>query len=700
MEKVEYIVFTHFVINTVFPVDCLWNYNLFENCHLTFIYWRNNVELNNIHKAFPYFHGILQSNPYSPIILNEFYTSEGKYNFLGYDNSPLGTHASSRGTPVTFLHLQAATFKKKLASYDIYVYMQAAAVRHTNAAYLFQHNDKPESRINYRMYPNPNYIGTAVLILFNFNLPQHMFVPCIVCGPLPEKLLSNTSDFTLLKLRSLWFALNNNFHRKILTTTRPVQGHQCDAREVKVTSLMFFDRCRIIIVAKALNFSVVHRKSGVVKGEVFYISHGDTLEYRVNSGQVREIAHDHFEFVFVTPFPTAYDGLSVFLSPFDYDVWTVLLTFCVIITLVITISRQDKDKIRFAELIWDFINATCILLRQGGGNTFTIFYNKKWVAVPILIVWFLGGCYIIMDNLYTGSIFSFMSAILPPKFPSTLLDLVDSEFPIITGDYVTLYDKTVKRVTPHLKSRLIPLYINLFRHMPHISRMFQQLNDKLVFMSIYKNSGSFKTFLSKIEQSEKLNYLNGSIETRKTFVVMDKAEYLGYLHKFITWNGSRLIIGGKEATPFNAIKVLATQTNYVLPIFMKRMRTLSSFGLEDRWNKLGKLYSPLRFQYKMNTLTYKKYFAMALSNGRGPVTFHESDPVSLKSVKEMFVLCVLCVGVAILNVGVECRYSILFYLRKMYRRVTRILVSVRTKIGVVIRKTCELFSQLFPYMGC
>lgn len=182
---------------------------------------------------------------------------------------------------------------------------------------------------------------------------------------------------------------------------------------------------------------MVHSNRGSVMGEVFYVAPGDTLEYRLNSGQVREIEHDYFEFLFVTPFPTGYNGLPVFLHAFDYEVWLCLLSFCVAITLIITLSSQDKDKIKFGELVWGFINVTCILLRQGNGNTFAIFSDKKWVAVPILIVWFLGGRYTIMDNLYTGSIFSLISAILPPKFPSTLRDLVDSEFPIITGDYVT-----------------------------------------------------------------------------------------------------------------------------------------------------------------------------------------------------------------------------------------------------------------------
>lgn len=70
--------------------------------------------------------------------------------------------------------------------------------------------------------------------------------------------------------------------------------------------------------------------------------------------------------------------------------------------------------------------------------------------------------------------------------------------------------------------------------------MFKQLDDKLVIMNIYQNAGSIKTFLRNIEQSEKLTYLNGSIETRKKFVVMDKAERLGFLRKFLTWSGSRL----------------------------------------------------------------------------------------------------------------------------------------------------------------
>lgn len=90
-------------------------------------------------------------------------------------------------------------------------------------------------------------MGTAVLVLFNFNLLDHVFVPCIVCSSAPKKL---ESDFSLLKIKSLWFALNNNFHRKILIISRAVRGHQCNEREVNVANLMYFDKCKIIKLLK------------------------------------------------------------------------------------------------------------------------------------------------------------------------------------------------------------------------------------------------------------------------------------------------------------------------------------------------------------------------------------------------------------------------------------------------------------------
>lgn len=89
---------------------------------------------------------------------------------------------------------------------------------------------------------------------------------------------------------------------------------------------------------------------------------------------------------------------------------------------------MGNDSRNLAEILKNIclagINTTAILLGQVNVDNLKIF-NQRAFGVPILLVWLLCGRYIIMDNLYTGSIFSYMSALKSPRYPETLKELVD-----------------------------------------------------------------------------------------------------------------------------------------------------------------------------------------------------------------------------------------------------------------------------------
>ncbi|OXA54929.1 hypothetical protein Fcan01_11868 [Folsomia candida] len=113
-------------------------------------------------------------------------------------------------------------------------------------------------------------------------------------------------------------------------------------------------------------------------------------------------------------------------------------------------------------MVQDFLNVTSILFGQVSGSTLKMFGNKKWFAKIMLTVWFLGGGYTIIDNLYTGSIFSFMTAKQAPKVPSTFKMLLkDSEIRIITMASFH-FAESANQSFSTLRSLLIPAYLELF----------------------------------------------------------------------------------------------------------------------------------------------------------------------------------------------------------------------------------------------
>lgn len=355
------------------------------------------------------------------------------------------------------------------------------------------------------------------------------------------------------------------------------------------------------------------------------------------------VTYNIIKYVYVSPLPTAVEGLTSFLSPFSYTVWLSLIGFCITITLIVRfVGHSAERKLSITKLVeyfvHDFLNLSLLLFGQINGDSFKMFYRKLWVAVPILIVWLLGGGFIIMNNLYMGSIFSYLSAILSPIFPLTWKSLVDSEIPIATTTKYNIFD-SANLDESIVKSLLIPEYKRLFRNNPSLMLKFDQLYKKLIFFGDDLSSRQFLKFLRNTEASRIIRNTNESLDTSKTFAIMDFAKYLKVYSNFLQWSGSRLVSIGNEATPFTQIGIGAGSKNFISPIFQSRVGRLTSFGLMDRWNRLDDLYTSINTWYTLDGTISPKYFAKAMSNGKEPVTFHESDPVPLKSLLGALLVC-------------------------------------------------------------
>ncbi|OXA45877.1 hypothetical protein Fcan01_19227 [Folsomia candida] len=273
---------------------------------------------------------------------------------------------------------------------------------------------------------------------------------------------------------------------------------------------------------------------------------------------------------------------------------------------------EDIKRRKCVQLIIGFLNVTSILLGQVNGDRFDMFHNKKWVAVPILTVWYLGGRYITMDNLYVGSIYSFLSAVKPPIVPGRLDTIVNSDIPIVTLTYFT---------------------------------------------------SSYYSKQRNVEQSKFPPFLNSSLglDPSKPWAILDEEKTLKEFTSFVKWGGIRKSISATDAsTPLTNSKIglsLGRKT-FLFPIFQKGFGQLSSSGLILRWYKLSELYCPLELVYQMNDKNYKRYLLNAISGAREQVTFHESDPVSMKSVKEIYALCGMCLIFGIVSIIVECAHSV------------------------------------------
>lgn len=447
------------------PTRALWNTkNLFQNCHIVLVTFEITFNPPNL----PYVYNIHHSNPFTPIVLNQFGFNETHQWILGLDNSRLGPHAASRRIPVAIIHSRLDINKESgLDYFTMNTFMQRVTLEKLyNTAYIFQHTDDPFHEFNYKLYFT--ITGIAILILFSSKYANQLFIPCILCGRLkPEKLdVTSSRDFYFSKMSAIWFALNSNLHQSkvALSTFSSLPGDHCYTRklQVRVKIPESFKYCTLWSLSKTLNFTM-NSFNDLINHFVPQRVIDSRLVSSITTHRVQtpyRVDYNNVQFVFVSPLPTVLNGMSVFLSPFDDTVWVTLILSTVLITVVIRVSNRTNTLLH--SVIGDFLNVNMILIGQFNGCCWKMFYHKKFVAVPILIVWMLGGCYIIMNNLYTGSVFSFLSAVMPPIFPSSFKDLVDSNIPILTmSGYADKRNPGLHKSI--IKEIQIPRYTYLFR---------------------------------------------------------------------------------------------------------------------------------------------------------------------------------------------------------------------------------------------
>lgn len=124
----------HAIYSTI-SGQSIWNTpNLFENCHLNFLYWPNSTTPSYPHSS--YLYEILRHNPYSPRVLHQFEVNTTSHSTLGVTVSPLGWHAASRQISVSFIHVQFSAIYITMDGHSVFKYLQAIALQYFNTIFF------------------------------------------------------------------------------------------------------------------------------------------------------------------------------------------------------------------------------------------------------------------------------------------------------------------------------------------------------------------------------------------------------------------------------------------------------------------------------------------------------------------------------------------------------------------------------------
>ncbi|OXA47789.1 hypothetical protein Fcan01_16961 [Folsomia candida] len=354
------------------------------------------------------------------------------------------------------------------------------------------------------------------------------------------------------------------------------------------------------------------------------LAYGVFMLTRKNSFyQLFSLDYEWVKFSVVTPYPKALEGMIAFLLPLNDAVWAALVISCFGMCFLAQVGKHGKSFVtRMEEIFLDFIHTNAILLGQVNGENLKMF-NTRIFGSPLIVVWLFCGRYIIMDNHYTGSIFSFLSAIKPPTVPETITDLVRSDIPLITVSSTNLPESILKRL-------IIPLHVNSLSK-SGASKSFElytALNRKLTFID---SSYRVLEFTKNILSLNLLTDFNSSVDTSRTYAIMDTEAEFHFYTTLLGANGNRLVINGKEETPFVSMTIRYGQSNCFHQLFARKMSHLSASGIESRWPKLERMGYVVKSERNLWNVRYQRYMAHDMSRpmDSNPSQYKE-DPVKIE----------------------------------------------------------------------
>lgn len=294
------------------------------------------------------------------------------------------------------------------------------------------------------------------------------------------------------------------------------------------------------------------------------------------------------KFSVVTVFPSVENNFGTFMLPFDTTTWILIVISSVMISILVRISVSDSGfGYRFTlkeHISHDLYDVGALLLGHGGSDDFSKIFANRRVAVVISTVWFF-GCYILMANLYKGSIFSFLTVPVLPNVPETIEQLLSSNIPILTTTSSGSYLVSLNRSTPTIKddstlrSIIIPQLKAVMAANSSYSKSIASLDQRLTYVNHFENS--IKEIVLNISSSKPIQ---NKFKTSTTFALMNDANDLKHFTEPIKFLGKRFVIDSSDDTGFQTITVMYGTRNFIFPRFYLVYRRLVESGLVEIWS--------------------------------------------------------------------------------------------------------------------
>lgn len=631
-KKNSFLILVFFTVTTCF-CSFFKPENIFGNSTLHFVFTSDLT----FAEVGPDFEIIRHNNNYSPLVTSAS-LGNNVYNFTPHFSYVRNTQKSSRSV-VTFLNLNLYSIHY-IASHNYWLLKQT--VEKESPAYIFAHVEH---------YPDwdSDYVKSFTGMTGNSKFFLHqsdknlVWTVCIPCSSVVQVSPDLT---TFYELGRIWDIINlQNMQKKIVRTMASwfdleknldfTCGPNLFYRGV--TESPYY--CGISELGRKYNFTPMTSADERIQpkrviGLVIF-------RYMLRAGDIDDLliivsplmlTMDKFEFTIVTNFPTTVGSLETLFSPFDYFTWTFLLLSCIAIIVLIYSERKllSLSTLKFEPIF----NLVSQLIGQGS----FYFGNLNFKTIAVFWSFF---CYILMENLYQGSIYSCLTVTLPPSVPKTIEDVISSNLQVITTSSI-LSVLVIQQNLSVLQHKILPDLIPWFPADSAYSRTIQKFNSSLYFLNLRDITRA--DIAATISNSQDILASNKTIRTSGTFAVMDDKNDLNNFSSLMKILGKRLLIKGHSGhMDFYTFYVDVVKTNFIVPKLYEGINRLVESGIYGRWGAMNDLKADLEEMRKVGSEPYRKLFRMEMV-GTGRDDFKEdwtADPVPFEAIKYMFGLCLI-----------------------------------------------------------
>ncbi|CAL8139848.1 unnamed protein product [Orchesella dallaii] len=398
-----------------------------------------------------------------------------------------------------------------------------------------------------------------------------LFILCSTCGSGFTKMTISTltpgiatlipvnATHTFRQIVYLWLQLHSklNMRRSSNELESSIVSEFCfkfktsDLKWVRDKfSNYFFDKkgeCLVQSLAIKLNYSLELALNNMTPWKNLHIvMKGVRNKDRIISGCIYPFGMESHGFKYIMFIDMSenrgYINLGAFFRPFSTIIWISLVVVMGLMSFNLSCVLYCQSKITFHPLFW----ITSVLLDQG--DTGLTSWRKLWY---LIILWLFGA--LLLRNMYTADMFSFIVSEPEYSFPSSLGELVQRpDFNLITNelnDLIYYFETTEYQYRNHSIYRKLMQRLEYFKYTVNLQDILKNMSQ-IYPIQLAKNVGTLQTkrfdvlkkfaFISSVpwytdRRGEPLDFLIGLLGKRN----IKQSFQPPFLSQYSFWQGRK-----------------------------------------------------------------------------------------------------------------------------------------------------------------